>query len=243
MALIMKILKCRILPIVVICSTLLLIINLPLLQAEPAQVNEPKDNVKLPKPQYDGKVSVEKALLMRRSVRAFKNSPLTLSEVSQLLWAAQGITNTKGFRTAPSAGALYPLEVYVIIGNVKDLSAGIYKYKYSGHELVMISKGDKRAELSDAAFGQAWVKEGAAVIVLSAVYEKTTWKYGERGFRYVHIETGHAAQNIYLQAVSLNLGTVIIGAFDDEEVKKVLNMAPREQPLSIMPVGRVEIQR
>jgi len=155
-----------------------------------------------------------------------------------LLWAAQGITDPSVGRTAPSAGALYPLEVYVLAGTVTGLAHGIYKYKPQGHELVKVADGDKRAELSRAALGQAWIRDAAAVIVFSAVYERTTQKYRERGLRYVHIEIGHAAQNVALQAVSLKLGTVPIGAFYDEEVKKVVKMGDREQPLYIMPVGK-----
>ena len=195
--------------------------------------------VKLPEPRYLSTTSVEKALLKRRSTRHYKDEPLTLSELSQLLWAAQGITDPRGFRTAPSAGALYPLELYVVAGNVVELPAGIYRYKPHEHELVRITEGDKRGELSPAALSQPSVKSGAAVIVFAAVYERTTVKYGQRGMRYVHIEVGHAAQNIYLQAVSLNLGTVVIGAFYDNEVKRVLHMSDNEQPLLIMPVGKV----
>lgn len=196
------------------------------------------ERIKLPKPQFDSKVSVEEALQKRRSIRDYKNEPLTLAEVSQLLWAAQGITNRKGFRTAPSAGALYPLEVYIVAGHVTDLPEGIYKYRPHGHELRLIVEGDKRGELSAAALGQECIRNGAAVIILSAVYERTTRKYGNRGIQYVHMEIGLAAQNVYLQAVSLNLGTVSVGAFYDEKVKKVIRMNDNEQPLCLMPVGR-----
>jgi SagB-type dehydrogenase family enzyme len=204
----------------------------------PAFTEESKDVIKLPDPKYSSSTSIEKALRERRSGRKYNEVPLMLSEISQLLWAAQGITHPQGFRTAPSAGALYPLEVYLVAGNVNDLSAGVYKYRPRGHELMRIAKGDKRSELSAAALGQPWVADGAAAIVLSAVYERTTWKYGGRGIRYVHIEAGHAAQNVYLQAVSLHLGTVVVGAFDDRQVKKVIHVAPQEEPLIIMPVGR-----
>ncbi|MDI6800917.1 MAG: SagB/ThcOx family dehydrogenase [Thermodesulfovibrionales bacterium] len=196
------------------------------------------ERIKLPEPKYDSNTSVEQALLERRSVRVYKDESLTLTEVSQLLWAAQGITDPRGFRTAPSAGALYPLELYVVAGDVNDLPNGVYKYKPHKHELTMVVEGDKRTELCNAVLGQPWVKNAAAVIVFSAVYERTTGKYGERGIRYVHIEVGHAAQNIYLQAVSLNLGTVVMGAFDDEEVKKIMNIGDKEQPLYIMPVRK-----
>ncbi len=204
----------------------------------PAFTEKSQDVIKLPEPKYNSSISVEKALQERRSVRTYKNVSLMLSEVSQILWAAQGITNPQGFRTGPSAGALYPLEVYLVAGNVNNLPAGVYKYRPRGHELIKIAKGDKRNELSDAALGQPWVADGSAVIIISAVYERTTRKYGERGVRYVHIEVGHAAQNIFLQSVSLHIGTVVVGAFDDRKVKKVIHMALQEEPLIMMPVGR-----
>jgi SagB-type dehydrogenase family enzyme len=194
--------------------------------------------IKLPEPKYDSSTLIEKVLLNRRSVRSYKDEPLALKEVSQLLWAAQGITDPRGFRTAPSAGVLYPLEVYVVIGNVHDLPKGIYKYTPNTHELMRILKGDKRTELCRAALDQEPVKYAPIVIIFSAVYKRTTVKYGERGIRYVHIEVGHAAQNVFLQAISLNLGAVVIGAFYDEEVKKILNMPIKEQPLYIIPIGK-----
>ena len=194
--------------------------------------------IKLPKPRYSSSVSVEKTMLERRSVRSYKDEPLTVEIVSQLLWAAQGITNNRGLRTAPSGGALYPLEVYVVAGNVTGLPDGIYSYKPHGHELVRTQKGDKRKVLSDATLRQLYVKEAPLVIVFSAVYERITKKYGERGNRYAVIEVGHAAQNVYLQAVSLNLGTVAVGAFRDDEVKKLMKMEDGEHPLYLMPIGK-----
>ena len=205
---------------------------------------EPKESInekiKLPEPKYDSNTSVEQALLERRSVREYKDEPLTLTEVSQLLWAAQGITDPRrDFRTAPSAGVLYPLEVYAVIGDTTGVATGVYKYNSHKHELVKVRNGDVRDKLTIAALGQTWVGEGAIVIVFSTVYERTTQKYGDRGIRYVHIEVGHAAQNVFLQAVSLNLGTVVVGAFKDEEVKKILNMPDEEHPLYMMPVGKI----
>jgi len=198
------------------------------------------EKIKLPEPKYDSDTSVEQALLGRRSVRGYKDEPLTLTEVSQLLWAAQGITGPgKDFRTAPSAGALYPLEVYVVIGNVEGVAKGVYKYRPPEHKIVKIRDEDVRDELTAAALGQTWVGDGSVVIVFSAVYEKTTQKYGDRGIRYVYMEAGHAAQNVYLQAVSLNLGTVVVGAFKDDEVRSILNMLDEETPLYIMPVGKI----
>jgi len=195
--------------------------------------------IKLPEPTYISSTSVEMALKERRSKRSFINEPLTLNEVSQILWAAQGITEANEYRTAPSSGALYPLEVYVVAGNINNLPDGIYKYQPHKHEMALVVTGDKRSELYNFALYQPSIKNAPAVIVISAVYERTTKKYGERGIRYVHMEAGHAAQNIYLQAVPLNLGTVAIGAFDDDDVKKLLKMGDTEQPLYIMPIGKI----
>jgi len=200
---------------------------------------EGETELTLPQPRFNSETSVEQALLRRRSIRSYKDEPLTLAEVSQLLWAAQGITEpAKGFRTAPSAGALYPLELYLVVGDVKGVAKGVYKYNPEKHSLLRVVGGDLREELSKAALGQPWVRRGAVVLVFSAVYERTTRRYGDRGARYVHMEVGHAAQNVYLQAVSLGLGTVVVGAFDDEQVRKILGMPRDEQPLYIMPVGR-----
>jgi SagB-type dehydrogenase family enzyme len=195
--------------------------------------------IRLPEPVQDGKTSIEKAIRNRRSVRSFRDSPLTLAQVSQLLWAAQGITSQQGLRAAPSAGALYPLEIYLVAGNVDALPDGVYHYRPMNHEVVRVMAGDRRSELCAAALGQPSVRNAAAVIVIAAVYERTTVKYGARGIQYVHMETGHAAQNVSLQAVPLNLGTVIVGAFQDAEVRKVLKMPAGDQPLYIMPVGRI----
>jgi SagB-type dehydrogenase family enzyme len=196
--------------------------------------------IKLPQPLFAGRISIEKALHDRRSIREYQDLPVSLSELSQLLWAAQGSSGTAGRRTAPSAGALYPLEVYVVAGNVSGLQPGIYLYKPERHELQRIAGGDKRAELGRAARGQSAMTDAAADLVIAAVYERTTVKYGERGNRYMHMEAGHAAENVYLQAASLGLGTVAIGAFDDDAVKSVAELTVREQPLYIMPIGKQE---
>jgi len=194
--------------------------------------------IKLPEPRYRSDVSLEEALLKRRSIRDYTGEPLTLQEVSQLLWAAQGITDPRGFRTAPSAGALYPLEVYVVVGDVENLAVGVYRYNPHEHELVKVLDGDKRAELAKAAVGQSCVEEAAIDIVITGVYERTTKKYGERGVRYVHIEVGHAAQNVCLQATTMGLGAVTVGAFYDDQVGEILNLLKEEQPLYIIAIGR-----
>lgn len=194
----------------------------------------------LPKPNCDGEISIENAILNRRSIRDYLNEPLILTDVSQLLWASQGITESGGYRAAPSGGALYPLEVYLVAGNVMNLLKGIYRYRPLGHEMIKVADGDMRNELASAALEQGCVRRGAVSIVISAVYERMTRKYGQRGVQYVHMEVGHVAQNIYLQAISLNLGTVVVGAFYDDEVKTVLKMPEEEHPLCIMPVGRIK---
>ncbi len=196
------------------------------------------ETIQLPPPAQQSDISVEQALIKRRSVREYRDEALDISEISQLLWAAQGITHPDGYRTAPSAGALYPLEVYLLAGNVAGLQPGIYHYLPHEHALRLVVEGDQQETLCQAAIGQAAVREAAAVIIITAVYDRTTGKYGERGIRYVHIEVGSAAQNVYLQAVSLDLGTVFIGAFHDDEVRNILQLGDDEHPLCIMPVGK-----
>jgi SagB-type dehydrogenase family enzyme len=194
--------------------------------------------IKLPDPRLNGLISLEQALLKRRCQRRFSALPLALQEISQLAWAAQGISSPGGQRTCPSAGALYPLELLLIAGNVLDLTAGVYRYVPIGHELALAIRGDVRPALAKAGLRQAFIQEAAASILLAAVYERTTGKYGRRGIQYVHMEAGHAAQNVCLQAAALGIGTVMVGAFRDDTVKEVLNLAPDEKPLYILPVGR-----
>jgi SagB-type dehydrogenase family enzyme len=194
--------------------------------------------LQLPAPRYDSNVSLEASLSQRRSVRDYTGEPLTLAELSQLCWAAQGITDPVGFRTAPSAGGLYPLELYAVVGGVEGLEPGVYRYVSEGHRAVKTLDGDRRESLADAALGQAWVENGAVVFVLAAVYERTTGKYGERGIRYVQMEAGHAAENLCLQATALGLGAVTVGAFHDDRVSRTLGMPENEKPLYVIPVGR-----
>jgi len=194
--------------------------------------------IPLPTPIYEGSTSVEEALYHRRSIREYKDDPLKLREVSQLLWAAQGITNPNGKRTAPSAGALYPLEVYLLAGEVDELSAGIYKYLPHEHALTIVTSGDFRQDVYSASFEQEMILDAPASIVISTIYERTSIKYGMRTERYVHMEVGSVAENIYLQAEPLAIGTVFIGAFSDDQVKRVLKLQSQEQPLAIFPIGR-----
>jgi SagB-type dehydrogenase family enzyme len=170
-------------------------------------------------------------------VREFRAASLSLASVGQLLWAAQGLTASTGERTAPSAGGLYPLELYLVAGSVEQVAPGVYRYDPRGHRLRLHCSGDRRRALGGAALGQSAVTGAPAILVVVAVYGRTSAKYGSRGDRYVHMEVGHAAQNIYLEAQSLGLGTVIIGAFKDERVRDVLELPPSESPLALLPVG------
>ncbi len=194
--------------------------------------------IKLPAPRKKSNTSIEETLTWRRSVRTYSDAPLTLADISQLLWSAQGITNSEGYRTAPSAGALFPLEVYLAAGHVENLINGVYKYHPSPHELTLMFEGDKRADLSRASLDQECILKSSASIVIAAVFERITVKYGKRGIMYVHMEAGHAAQNIHLQAEALNIGSVVIGAFYDEKVKNIFRLPLDEKPLIIMPLGK-----
>jgi SagB-type dehydrogenase family enzyme len=196
-------------------------------------------SLRLPPARRDGKAPLERLLSGRRSIREFARSALTLAEVGQILWAAQGVTHPAGLRAAPSAGALYPLETYLLVGEVSGLAAGVYHYQPHEHGLAKASEGDRRAGLARAALGQMWVADAPAVLVLAAVYRRTAGRYGARAERYVHIEVGHAAQNVYLQALALGLGTTEVGAFDDRAVQSVLGLAGDPDPLAIMPLGRL----
>ncbi len=188
--------------------------------------------IRLPQPNLKGGTSLVENLAKRRSVREFASKHLSIQQIGQLLWAAQGITEKRrGLRTAPSAGALYPIEIYVAV------PAGIYQYSPQRHELKRVIEGDRRLELQNAALGQEAIGTAPAVFVFVAVYGRTAIKYGERATRYVHIETGHACQNLLLQATALTLVGVPIGAFYDERIADVLKLAKKASPLYLVPVG------
>jgi SagB-type dehydrogenase family enzyme len=193
--------------------------------------------IRLPEPKFRSASSFEASLRERRSVREFSSASLSLASVGQLLWAAQGLTAATGERTAPSAGALYPLELYLVAGSMERVAPGVYRYEPPSHALRSHCVRDRRPQLAEAALGQTAITGAAAVLVATAVYGRTSVKYGSRGNRYVHMEVGHVAQNVYLQAQSLGLGTVIIGAFDDERVREVLELQADENPLALMPIG------
>jgi len=197
-------------------------------------------SILLPKPSFDGKISVEKAIKERRTIRDFKERSLPLSHLSQLLWAAQGITDLReGKRAAPSGGALYPLDIYVIAGKkgVEQTEVGVYHYVPQTHSILLISKGDHREEIASSSLRQMWMAKAPVIFVITAEYKRITGKYGERGIRYALIEVGHVGQNLFLQAETLGLGVGIVGAFYDEQVSKVMGTPPEHEPLLVMPVG------
>ena len=197
--------------------------------------------VSLPAPQLTGNLSVEASIQNRRSVREYANESVTLGNVSQILWAAQGITNTQyQLRAAPSAGQVYPLEVYVIAGpNVTGLKEGVYQYEPSNNTLEMFMNSDLRGDLSTIADGQPWVKQAPLDILITGDYQKMIDKYPNKqlSITFVDLEAGGVGENIYLQAESLNLATVALGSFDSSQLSQKFELPSNETPLYIFPIG------
>ena len=187
--------------------------------------------VNLPKPNQDGSVPLEQAIAARRSWRHFLPEPLTLEQTGQLIWAAQGKDAKSGYRTTPSAGATYPLELFVVN------SDGLFRYLPDGHCLEKLTEQDLRAELASAAWGQGFIEDAPLTLVFTAQFTRTTGRYGQRGIRYVYMEAGHAAQNVHLQAQVLGLGSVPVGAFDDASVSKVLSLPSELEPVYMVTAG------
>ncbi|WP_276813983.1 SagB/ThcOx family dehydrogenase [Desulfurococcus amylolyticus] len=201
--------------------------------------------IKLPQPGKISGLTVEEALLLRRSIRDFRDEPVKLRDLALILWATYGLSDpVEGFLTTPSAGATYPLQVYVVVGSrsVIDysefLDPGVYRYDPERHVLILVRSGDVRRELMQAALMQGFIGRAPVSIVITAVYERTTSVYGERGrTRYVPMEAGHASENAYLMTTALGYGTVAVGAFRDSEVSQVIGIGGGETPLYIMPIG------
>lgn len=188
--------------------------------------------IHLPQAQVKGELTLEESIAKRRSTRSFDSKPLSVDQIGQLLWSAQGITEKRnGLRSTPSAGALYPLETYVV------MPTGIFHYDPGRHELKRVVEGDRRHELQKSALEQEAVSTAPAVFVFAVVYERTAAKYGDRAYRYGHIEAGHACQNLLLQATALGLVSVPVGAFDDSRVSEVVNLPKNQSPLYLAPVG------
>lgn len=187
--------------------------------------------ITLPKPNQNGSMSLEQAIAARRSRRDFLPQPLTLEQISQLTWAAQGQDASSRYRTTPSAGATFPLELFVVTND------GLFHYLPARHSLEKLTGQDLRAELASAAWGQEFVEAAPLTLVFTAEFSKTTNRYGKRGVRYVYMEAGHAAQNVHLQAEVLGLGSVAVGAFDDSSVSRVLPLPKNLEPIYMVTVG------
>jgi len=197
------------------------------------------DLLKLPQPALKGQVSVEEALQKRRTVRSFAARALNLAQVSQLLWATQGITDAQGHRTAPSAGATYPLEIYLVAGErgAANLPPGLYRYRPGDHALELALKGDHRAAVARACLSQSWMTGAPVMVVIAAEFSRCTNRYGDRGIMYTHMEVGLAGENLFLQAEALGLGAGIVWAFEDKPLHQTLNLPKEYIPLLVMPVG------
>lgn len=196
--------------------------------------------VRLPHPTQRGAVSVEQAIKQRRTKRSFTARALTLNQLSQLVWSASGITEENGYkRAAPSAGALYPMDLYVVVGQdcVPPIEAGVYHYEPDTHRLSGVLKGDRRSSVARASLSQMWMAKAPLTMVITAEYRRATVKYGKRGIKYALIEAGHIGQNIFLQAQSLNLEAGIVGAFQDAALIDAINLPPAHEPILLMPVG------
>lgn len=194
----------------------------------------------LPKPRLIGDVSVEEAIKHRRTIRSYLSKPLTTEQLSQIFWAAQGITEDRGYkRSAPSGGALYPMDIYAVVGDngVQGLKAGIYHYDPNKHAALLVAEGDFRTDVARASFSQMWMARAPLNLVITSEYGRITSKYGSRGERYAMIEAGHIGQNIFLQAEALGLRAGIVGAFYDKDVIRIMRINRSHEPLLILPVG------
>jgi SagB-type dehydrogenase family enzyme len=202
--------------------------------------------MKLPQPKSAGAVSVEQAIGQRRTVRSFSPRSLNGDQLSQLLWAAQGVTGHDGFkRAAPSAGALYPMDVYAVVGmqSVARMAAGVYHFEPGDHALSLVKQQDARDAVARACLSQMWMAEAPLQLVITAEYRRISGKYGNRGIRYAMIESGHIGQNIFLQAEALGLKAGIVGAYRDEKLVEIMNLPVTQEPLLVMPIGYPGVAR
>jgi SagB-type dehydrogenase family enzyme len=195
--------------------------------------------IKLPPRVKTGGMPLAAALELRRTVRNFASRPLDLGQISQLLWSADGTSDSRGLRTSPSAGATYPLDLYLVVGErgVKDLPTGVYHYQVAAHALIPVAPGDVRTAVARACLRQSWMAQAPVLVVITGEYRRCTARYGERGVRYTHMEVGNVSQNLFLAAEALGLGAGIVGAFEDQALARTMKLPPAHEPLLVMPVG------
>ena len=194
--------------------------------------------INLPEPKTKGYLSIEEVLLKRRSVREYLPESLSLAEISQLLWSAYGITSEEGFRTAPSAGGLFPLNIYLAAVNVRELDQGLYRFDAINHSLEPMKSGEYSGQLTAGTFFQDYIASAAAVLIISADYTGPHEKYGDQGPKFTCMDLGHLGQNVHLQAVSLDIGTVAVAAVRPGEIEKILKLKEGEEVLYLMPLGK-----
>jgi SagB-type dehydrogenase family enzyme len=219
-----------------IIGSLIMVMGIMLFQPSGGQGAEV---IKLPPPAKKGGMAVAEALEGRRTVRHFATRPLDLAQISQLLWGADGISDPRGLRTSPSAGATYPLDLYLVVGErgVVNLPAGVYHYLVAEQALRPLTPGDLRAPVARASLHQSWMAEAPVMVVITGEYRRCMARYGQRGIRYTHMEAGNVSQNVFLTAEALGLGAGIVGAFEDQALARVLKLPAAHEPLLVMPVG------
>jgi len=215
-------------------------------EAKPALYKEYPQAKKIELPSFEPSrvLSLDQTLKQRKSIRDFQARPVSKGHLSYLLWASTGIQRIEDgyeFRTAPSAGALYPIETYLVVNNVKGLETGLYHYSIKTHQLEQLRTGDLRRQIAAAALGQGMCTTAGVVFVWSAVVERCKWKYGQRGYRYIYLDAGHIAENLALAAVSLNLGSCEIGALYDQEVNAILGIDGVEESVICMAVVGIPV--
>ena len=198
--------------------------------------------ITLPKPSSKGSITVEEALKARRTHRSFSSQGLALKQFSQILWGAYGVTAHNygvSLKTAPSAGALYPLDIYAVVGDrgVENLAPGLYHFFSEKHAVNLVRSGDLRAEVARNSLHQMWIAKAPLILIITGQYERSSIKYGPRGVIYTHIEAGCVGQNIFLQAEAIGLKAGIVGAFNNRDVVKTMGLPASHDPLLIMPVG------
>ncbi len=177
-------------------------------------------------------LSLDVALKVRKSIRRYANKPVTLEQLSYLVWAASGVQRVEqgfAFRTAPSAGGLFPIETYLVVNNVADIPKGLYHYRVAQHALEILRPGEHGADLAEAAMSQSTCAHSAFVFIWTSIFQRTRWKYGDRAYRYIYLDAGHIAENVALTAAAMGIGTCQIAAIFDDEVNEIIGVDGTEE--------------